>query len=132
MKIGQWMTIKSVICLVVGTVFVLMPGLLLAYFGVPNAEPSGLFYIARLFGVMFFMLGLMLWFGRTLPESDALRVMAPSVVIGDAVGFVVTLFAQVSGMMNAMGWFVVALYFVLMVSFGALLLPKQISPSQAN
>lgn len=132
MKLGQLMTIKSIICTLVGAVFVVMPGFLLAFFGVPNSEPSGLFYMTRLFGAMFFMLGLMLWFGRNLSELDALRVMVPPVIVGDAIGFVVTLFAQVSGMMNNLGWFVVAIYLVLTVGFGAFLLPRAAAHSQTN
>lgn len=124
MKLSQMMTFKSVVCLFIGLVFVLIPGFLLTYFGVPNSEPSGMFYMARLYGATFLLLGLLLWLGRNLAEADARRVIVPAVFVGDALGFLVVLGGQLGGMMNALGWSVVLLYLLLTVGFGYFLLAK--------
>ena len=132
MKLSQLLTIKSTICLTAGILFALTPGVLLAYFGVPNNEPSGLFFMARLYGGMLFLLGLFLWFSRNLSELDTLRVVVPPVAIGDAFCLVLAVNGQMSEMMNEMGWFVVAFHFFSILSLFAFWLPKRISQSQTG
>ena len=132
MKLNQLLTIKSIICLTAGLVFALTPGVLLAYFGVPNKEPSGLFFMARLYGAMLFFLGLLLWFVRDLSEVDVLRVIVPPVAIGDVFCLVFALGGQMSGMMNDMGWFVIAFHLLSMLGLVGFWIPKGVSQSQAS
>lgn len=132
MKPRQWLSIKSTLCLTVGLFFVLAPGVPLAYFGVPNIEPSGLFFMARSYGAILFLLGLTLWLSRSLSDQDVLRVIVPPIVIGDAIGLGVAVIGQVTGMMNSLGWFVIAYFLLSMLGFAAWLFPKRVSPSQVS
>jgi hypothetical protein len=117
MRLGTLMLVKSVICLVFGGIFVLAPAALLAVYGVKN-EDSSLIFMTRLYGAAFIVLGVLLWFARNDPGSDALRAIVLAVLVGDGVGFVVSLMGQLDNVMNGLGWSVVALYLLLTVGFG--------------
>ncbi len=121
MKLRNWMSAKAVIGVVFGLGFILLPDTLLSIYAI-SAGPGGVF-MARLFGASFIVIGLLLWFARNTSESDTQRAVALAVFVGDAVGFIIALMAQLSGMANVLGWSTVALYLVLALGFGYFLLP---------
>ena len=123
MKLAELLVIKSTICLTAGLMLVLAPGAGLTLLGVPNKEPSGLFFIAQLYGAMLFSLGLLLWFARALSEADTLRVIVPPVVIGDALGLILLLGGVSARLMNGVGEVILALHFCLTLGLGAMWLP---------
>ena len=57
----------------------------------------------RLFSAAFLLLGVLLWSARNAPQSNVLRAIVLAEFIGDAIGFVVALSAQLSDLMNALG-----------------------------
>jgi hypothetical protein len=123
MKLAELLAIKSTVSLTVGLILVLVPGAALTIVGVPNNEPSGLFFIAQLYGAMLFFLGLLLWFTRGRSETDILGVIIPPVVIGDAIGFFILLGGVSSRMMNGVGELILVLHFCLTLGLGAFWLP---------
>ena len=116
MKLKTLMAVKSIICLVFGVGFIAGPISLASFYGMTLG--SGGIIMARLFGQAFILISIFLWLARIATESDALKAVAISVCVGDIVGFVITLFAVLSGSMNAMGWISVALYLLLALGFG--------------
>mgnify|MGYP006910767477 CR=1 FL=1 len=58
------------------------------------------------------------WCVRNEADSEALRAILLALLVYDAVGFVVALVAQISGVMNPLGGLIVALYGVLTLGFG--------------
>jgi hypothetical protein len=117
MKLSALMVTKSVICLVFGFIFVLAPGALLAIYGVKN-EDSSLLFMTRLYGAVFVLLGVLLWFAKNDPGSEALRAIVLAVLIGDGIGFLVALFGQLGEVLNGLGWSVVVVYLLLTLGFG--------------
>ena len=117
MKLCNLMATKAVIVVVFGIGFILMPTTLMSFYGL-TLNPGGV-VITQLFGASFILLGILLWFAKNAPSSDmALRAIVLAVTVGDAIGFIVALLAQLSGMMNALGWVTVALYLLLALGFG--------------
>jgi len=117
MKLSYLMAVKAVICVVFGIGFVLIPAPMLSLYGV-TLNPGGTM-MTQLFGAAFILLSILLWFARNAPGSDvALRAIVLAVVVGDTIGFIVALLAQLSGAMNALGWVTVALYLLLALGFG--------------
>lgn len=117
MKLSNLMVIKSIICLILGIAMVLVPATLMSFYAI-TLGPGGIL-MTRLLGAAFILLGLLLWFARNAAESEeALRAIVLAVVIGDAIGFVVALLSQLSGLANALGWVNVALYLLLALGFG--------------
>ena len=116
MKLSTMMVIKAVVCLVFGILFVLVPGPLMSIYGVSLG--SGGILVARLYGASLFGNLLLTWFARNDTGSDALRASVLALTVYDAIGFVVALGAVLTGVMNALGWAVVALYLLLALGFG--------------
>ena len=117
MKLSYLMAVKAVICVVFGIGFVLIPGPMLSLYGV-TLNPGGTM-MTQLFGAAFILLSILLWFARNAPGSDvALRAIVLAVVVGDTIGFIVALLAQLSGATNALGWVTVVLYLLLALGFG--------------
>ena len=117
MKLCNLMATKAVIVVVFGIGFILMPTTLMSFYGL-TLNPGGA-VMTQLFGASFILLGILLWFAKNAPRSEvALRAIVLAVTVGDAIGFIVALLAQLSGMMNAFGWVTVALYLLLALGFG--------------
>jgi hypothetical protein len=117
MKLGNLMATKAIIVVVFGIGSVLIPTNMLSFYGV-TLNPGGA-VVTQLLGASFILLGTLLWLARNAPSSDvALRAIVLAVTVGDAIGFIVALLAQLSGMLNALGWVTVALYLLLALGFG--------------
>jgi hypothetical protein len=122
MTLKNWMSAKSVICLLFGLGFVFIPETLASFFGMLTNESGVL--ATRFFGQAFILLGLLLWLARNTSEEANQQAFAVSVFIGDTVGFVIALMAQISGVMNALCWLTVAVFLVLALGFGYFLIAK--------
>jgi hypothetical protein len=117
------MVIKAIVCLVFGFLLVLAPGALLSFLGV-TVGAGGLF-IARLYGASLFGNLMLTWSAKNVAESNVRRIIALDLFVYDAIGFVVALIAQLSGLMNPLGWFIVLVYLFFTLGFGYLLVMKQ-------
>jgi len=117
MKLNNLMVIKAVIVVVFGITFVLVPTTVMSFYGVTLNQGGAV--MTQLFGAAFILLGILLWSARNAPRSDvALRAIVLAVVVGDLLGFIIALLAQLNGVMNALGWGNVALYLLLAFGFG--------------
>ena len=81
--------------------------------------------MARLFGAAFIFEGIVLWFakGGAITEKPV-RGLVTAVVVSNAIGFIVTLLASLSGVWNALGWLSVGLYLVFGLVFAYFLFKK--------
>ena len=120
MKFKTWAMIKAVVALVFGVPMVLAPGWLFSYFGVALGSAGAL--PARSYGAA--MLGYLMvcWFARNADKSDARKAIVVALFVYDLVGFVASLYAQLSGMMNGLGWVIVFIYLFFTVGFGCILM----------
>lgn len=126
MKLSRWMAAKAVVEVVFGIGFVLMPVFVASTFGM-DLSPAGAL-MARLFGAAFIFGSIVLWLARNAPSSDtALRAIVVAVVVSNAIGFVVTLLASLSGVWNALGWLPVGLYLVFGLAFAYFLFGKPVA-----
>lgn len=116
MKLRTMMVIKTIVCLVFGILLLLVPGPLMAFWGV-SLDPGGLL-MARLYGASLVGNLLLTWFARNDTGSEALRASVLALFVYDAIGFIVALMAVLAGVMNPLGWAVVALYLSLALGFG--------------
>ena len=122
MTLKNWMSAKAVICVLFGLGFVFIPDTLASFYGM-SLNDSGVL-MTRFFGQAFLLLGLLLWLARNTSEQATQRAFSISVFIGDIVGFVIAIIAQIYGFVNAFGWISVALYLVLSLGFGYFLIAK--------
>lgn len=110
-------TVHAVIALANGIVFLVIPVQYLAFFGITLTGPA-LIFIGRLFAAALLAYGFVCLFARNAGPSDARRAILLGFCISIAVGFILTLVAQLQGLMNVMGWSLVALYLVMSTGYG--------------
>ena len=116
MKLSTLFIIYALISAVFGLTFVFAPETSLALYGI-TLSPGGI-SIARLFGAALLECGLVAWFARHAGDSEARKAIVLALFVGEAVGFIVALFGQLSGVVNALGWSTVAVYLLLALGFG--------------
>ena len=95
MKLSTLMVINSVICAVFGIAFVLIPWQVFSLYG--SGEPNPALNYA---------------------DSDARKAIVLALLIGDGIGFIVALIAQLGDIVNIIGWSTVAIYLILALGFG--------------
>ncbi len=69
--------------------------------------------------------GLLTWLARRAEESEVRRAIVLSLIFTFAVGFIVALQGQLSGVVNTLGWFTVALYLFFVLGYGYLQLVRK-------
>ena len=108
MKFSTFMVIYAVISAAFGLGFVLMPGQILPMYGVePNAA---LKLVGQFLGAALVSLALLTWLVRNLSASETRRAIVLALLVGETIGFVLSLIGQLNGIFNVMGWSVVAVY----------------------
>jgi len=122
MKLNSLFTITSIVSLAFGVGFLLAPGPLLAIYGL-SLNPVGAL-LARFAGSAFICLTPLTWLGRTFTDAQARRALVVSIFPTFAIGFVVALLAQLSGLMNSLGWLYVTLPLLFTLGYGYFLLNR--------
>ncbi len=115
MKLSRFLLIKGVITLVFGVLFLVFPAGTMSLFGV-TLEQVGIF-MTRYFGIAMIGLGLICLVEKN-KAYHAIEGILLSLFITDAIGFIVALQAQLTGLLNALGWFVVLIWLLLALGLG--------------
>jgi hypothetical protein len=110
------MIIKAIVCLSLGAIILVVPEFLYSIFG--TTLSAGGVFAAREYGASLFGNMLVTWFARNAPASAARKAIILGLFVYDAIGFIVTLIAVIAGVLNPLGWLVVALYLFFTVGFG--------------
>lgn len=114
--------IKAIVCLFFGTIILAAPVFTYSIFGA-NLDLAGSF-TARQYGASLIGILCITWYARYADESHARRAIIFGLFVYDAIGFIVSLFAVLSGALNGLGWSIVALYLFLAIGFGYFWLKK--------
>lgn len=123
MKFQTLMIIKAVVCLALGVPILLAPVFLYSLFGA-SLNPGGVF-AAREYGASLIGNLMVTWFARKAGRSEARRAIILGLCVYDAIGFVITLIAQIAGVLGPLGWLAVAIYLFFAIGFGYFLLPQR-------
>jgi hypothetical protein len=116
MKLSTLMTIKAAVCLVFGIVLLLVPSFLMSILGVKldaGGELMARLYAASLFGNL-----ILTWIARRDTGSPTLKGSILGLFVYDAIGLLVALVAVLTGVMNALGLAIVAIYLLLAIGYG--------------
>jgi len=126
MKLGNLFAVNAVIAGLFGLGFIFAPAQLLAQYGLAIDAAFGL--VAQLFGAALIGYAILTWSVRKAGESDARRAIVLALFVSNAVGFVLSLMAQLKGLANPLGWSTVAIYLLLALGFAYFQFAK---PSEA-
>jgi len=116
MKLRALMVVNAIVAGLFGIAFVIIPGQSLSQYGF-TADPV-LELMFQLLGAAFIGFGVLTWAARNATDSEACRAILLALFVGDLIGFVITLIAQLSGIVNSLGWSSVAIYLLLALGWG--------------
>jgi len=117
MNLKNLFIINTVVCLLFGLSFVLMPEQTIGLYG-PEAVGGQFKYVAQLFGSALLAFSFISWLARNSGDSNARSAIILGFFIGDLIGFVIALINQFGGAVNALNWSTVAIYLLLSLGFG--------------
>ena len=116
MKFRTLMIIKAVVCASFGVFILFAPGTIYTILGI-SLNQAGYIparqYAASLFGNL-----MLTWIAKDSTESVARKAIIVALCVYDAIGFIVTMIALLTGQMNALGWAIAVLYLFLALGFG--------------
>ena len=115
MKLSDFLIVKAIISLGFGIALVLIPVAMMSLLGA-TLDPTGIF-VARGNGAGLIGIGLICWFNRSA-DRDALRGITLALFVSDTILLIATLLAQLSGIMNALGWGLLAITLFLVLGLG--------------
>jgi hypothetical protein len=116
MKLQTLMVTKSIVCMVLGAIILAVPSILYGIFGAALTAAGA--FAAREYGASLIGNMLVTWFVRNAKDSDARRAIVLGLCVYDGIGFLVTLAAVITGLINPLGWLVVILYLFFALGFG--------------
>lgn len=116
MKLSSLFTITSILSLVFGLVFVVVPVQAISYYGVTLGVGGAI--MTQFHGAALIGLGVIAWYAREAEDCSARTAIVTGFFAGNALAFVVAATAQLSGLANDLGWTTVAIAFLLAAGFG--------------
>lgn len=129
MKLSALMFLNAIVAGVFGIGFVVAPSQVMALYS--SEAGATLDLMCQLFGAALVAFAALSWLARTAPDSEARRAIVIGFFVGDLVGCVVALLAQLGGVVNALGWSTVAIYFLLAIGFGYFAFAAKPAPGAA-
>ena len=116
MKLSTLFTGNAIVSALFGLTFVSVPETAMSFYGA-TLSPGGAL-VARLFGAVLLGIAVLTWFARNAGESEARKAIILSRFVCETAGFIVALFGQLAGAVNALGWSTVAIYLLFALGFG--------------
>lgn len=110
---------KAAVCLTFGAFLLAAPAVLFDLLG-GSLTGAGLF-TAREYGAAMIGTLLLTWFGRHIKAPDARAAILLNLLVYDAIGMVITLAVVRTGVLNALGWGIVAVYAFFTIASGHVL-----------
>ncbi len=117
MTLRNFLTFASIVAFVFGLAFVLVTLPLVSLYNV--SLNAGGVYVGQLFGAALIGFAVLNWLARTFTDPKGVQAVVLANLVGDAVGFVITLWGQLTGVggVNQLGWTTVVLYLLLALGF---------------
>ncbi len=123
MNFRNLMIVTAATTMAFGTGFVIAPRQLGSLYGLSSTPTSEL--ALRMFATHAIGIGLLAWLIKGSQESNIQKPVLLAFFVTDFGGFLVLLFGQLAGLMNALGWSVVGLLLLLSAAFAYLRFGKR-------
>lgn len=116
MKLSAFLMIKAIVSFIFAAVELLVPATLVSLLGA-SASPA-LLFMTRTLGAAFVAIGLVCWFASKAAHSELRQGVVLALFCCDTLGFLVSLMAQLSAVMNTLGWGIVLIWLLLAAGLG--------------
>jgi hypothetical protein len=118
MKHSTLFLFNAIVAVIFGLAFIFIPTTTADIYDVDVTDASVL--IGRLFGAALLSICVLTWYVRNAGPSPERQGIVLALFLGNAVALVVSVIAVINGVVNAFGWFSVALYLILAAGYGYL------------
>lgn len=108
--------VAAVLTAGLGAAYLLVPQVMLAQWGVPDADAITI-YMSRRYAVMFFGYSTLLWLARGATGSPAGKAISAGGVVATAAMAAMSAYGPLSGVVGPFAWSAVAIEVVLAVMF---------------
>jgi len=115
MKLKSLFIFNAIATIIFGIGSVLAPQALVSLYGT-TLNPAGVLMM-QYGGAWLIGIGLLAWFARNAADSEARRAIVLAFLICYSIAFIVALLAQLTAVLNALGWGTVALNLVLALGY---------------
>ncbi|NCF64480.1 MAG: hypothetical protein GWP61_00805 [Chloroflexi bacterium] len=119
MNFRNLMVVTAVSAIGFGVGFIILPAQLGSLFGMSSTPTSDLAF--RLYATALIGIGVLTWLIRKADDYDNQKPILTGLLVTDFGGFLVMLYAQLAGVMNALGWTVTILLLLLSAAYAYLL-----------
>lgn len=116
MSLATFLLIKTIVCLVFGIPFVLAPAAVMSLYGI-TVDPVAT-TMTRYVGATLIGIGLVCLLTRKSADLKTLQGLTLGLFVGDTIGFIVALSAQLGPIVNPIEWVNVVVWLLLAVGLG--------------
>ena len=116
MNLRTLFTINVPISAFFGLTCLLAPNLLFSLYGVELTSPG--VFITQLAGAAYLGFGALAFQARSSESKEFRLALALALFIQDIIGVVISIYYQVTGIFNALGWTTVGVYLFLALGYG--------------
>ncbi len=116
MNLKTLFTLSAVVTILFGLGFTFAPEPLTALYGAQLTQAG--IYVGQLFGSVLIGLAVIAWYARSEDRSTFLNAVLLAFFITDLLGFLLSLWVRLGGVVNELGWSSVVLYGLFTIGFG--------------
>lgn len=118
--------LNAFVAVVLGSGFLIVPGMVLGQFGVDEYAATKL--VSQFFGTALIAIGLLLWFAKDVNEASLQKGMGIASLVGAVAGLAMSVIGISSGILRSNGWMAVIVYVLIGLGYAYLLFLKPRSP----
>jgi len=122
MNVKTMMLASTVVAGVFGLALAIVPGTVLATYGV--TADAGALCMGQAYGAALVGIAVLSWFAKDAPESEARTAIVRGLFGFNVVALIVTIPVQLNHVMNAVGWSAVAIYLLFTLGWAYFLWAK--------
>ena len=122
MKLKTLFIITTAFFIINAPIALLVPGTQLSLYGVTTSPGAN--YMAQWAGLGSITIALIAWLARNLEDSEARRNIVLTLMIYFILGFVISVFGTITGVMSAMGWSLVLICLLFAIGYAYFLNKK--------
>ena len=115
MKLSTFFVVKAIVCFLFAIGYFIVPTAVGSIYSI-DLDADGVI-MTRFFAALLLGIGLILCFSRK-SDWNLVKNITLSLFIADTIGFIIALIAQLKGDMNALGWIIVVIWFLLASGLG--------------
>jgi hypothetical protein len=122
MSLKTMLLVNTVVAAVFGLALVFVPGQVTATYGI--TADAGLRYMGQQFGACLLSIAVLCWYATDVAESEARTAILRALFVFNGLALVVSLVAQLRGVMNVVGWSAVVIYLLFTLGWAYFLRAK--------